>query len=313
MQRIFDNFLGVNLCGVNLIVKDDCSPQIDLIEELYIRYKELLAVNLVLHRNHVNLGYDMNLLDCFNIGNSEYIFLLSNDDYIEAGKLSLFLDFLEQERPDGLICSYKNANIVQRFLPLDCDTRYTANLLYDSILFSGLVFKRNISEFIFPHVEFLKNCIYSQVFIFATIKKLDLKLVKYSDDLLVLGGDGENFFGKNLSSFGEHDLVDRTNPLSCFRYQLRLLKVVDYIDVELFHGFSKSFKTEYSRRLLGLLFKLRSLHSSEKYLEYQKDIFSEKKIFTRRLYLYSIFISYIPRRLSYIAYNYGKKLLKKSG
>lgn len=123
LQRIFDNFLGVNLAGVNLIVKDDCSPEIDLIEELCNRYKKLLAVNLVLHKNHVNLGYDMNLLDCFNTGNSEYIFLLSNDDYIEAKELSKLLDFLYLEKPDGLICSYRNGNIVQRFLPIDCATQ----------------------------------------------------------------------------------------------------------------------------------------------------------------------------------------------
>jgi len=313
LQRIFDNFRGVTLNGVNLIVKDDCSPQIDLIENLYEKYKNILQINLVLYKNPINLGYDMNLLDCFNIGNSEYIFLLSDDDYIEAYELSRFLEFLKLNKPDGLICSYKDSNVSYRNLPLDCDAGYTANLLYDSILFSGLVFKRNIAEFIVPYFEFLKNCIYSQVFLFAIIRSKNLKIIKYSENLLILGGDGDNFFGKNSSSSNENDLMDRTNSLSCFRYQLRLLKVVDYIDAQLFHGFSDSFKIEYSRRLLGFLFKLRSLHSIKEYLKLRENIFSEKSLALKNLYLYSIFIVLIPQRVSFVIYNFGKKLLKKSG
>lgn len=313
LQRIFDYFLGVTLNGVNLIIKDDCSPQIDLIEGVYLKYKKLLGVNLLLHKNHVNMGYDMNLLDCFNVGNSEYIFLLSNDDYIEADKLPGLLRCLRSEKPDGVICSYKESNVVCRSLPLDCDSKYTANLLYDSILFSGLVFRRDVAKYIPPHYEFLKNCIYSQVFLFALMKKLDFKLIKYSGDLLVLGGDGENFFGKNSSSSGETDLVDRTAALSRFRYQLRLLKVVDYIDAELFHGFSKTFCVEYSRRLLGFLFKLRSVYSIKEYLKFKNEIFSESMFFTRHLYWPSILIAYFPQNLSAVVYSVGKKLLRRSG
>lgn len=313
LQRILDSFIGVTYNQINIIIKDDCSPQIVLIEELYIRYRELLNVNLVLHKNPINLGYDMNLLDSFNIGDSEYIFLLSNDDYIEADKISNFLDFINLKRPDGLICSYKVNGARQRVSPLDCDNGYTANLLYDSILFSGLVFKRNIGKYILPYFEFLKNCIYSQVFLFALIKKLNMNIIKYSDDLLILGGDGENFFGKNSSSIGENDLADRDSPLSCFRYQLRLLKVVNYIDAELHPGFCKIFTTEYSRRLLGFLFKLRSLYSKKQYLEFQKDIFFDHQFYTRRLYLSSVLISYIPQFICNMTYNLGKRFLKKSG
>lgn len=313
LQRILDNFMGVVIEGVNLIIKDDCSPQIDDIEELYIRYKDVLKINLALHKNTINLGYDMNLLDCFNIGNSKYIFLLSNDDYIDASCLSKLLDFLNRENPEGVICSYKDKKTAHRTRKLECDGKYTVDLLYDSILFSGLIFDRSISRSIAPHLDFLKNCIYSQVFIFALMRKNNLKLLNYPDELLILGGDGENYFGKNISSTGENDLTDRTNLLSNFRYQLRLIKVVEYIDAKLFLGFSICFQKEYSRRLLGYLLKLRGTCSSQKYMELHKVIFSAPIYFTSYFYSYTKLIRFIPRRLSYEIYLFGTRTMRKSG
>ena len=74
-------------------------------------------------------------------------------------------------------------------------------------------------------VNFLSDCIYTQVYLASKIIYNEKKFGFMNSDLLMLGGDGENFFGKNPSATNSEDLANRQHFLSNLRYQNFLIKV----------------------------------------------------------------------------------------
>ena len=67
LKRIFESFRGFVFDNVRIIIKDDGSPSFIEIEKVFKYYKNILNIEVVLHKNESNLGYDLNLLDCFNV------------------------------------------------------------------------------------------------------------------------------------------------------------------------------------------------------------------------------------------------------
>jgi abequosyltransferase len=94
LRRILDHFIGFADNRVKLIIKDDQSPNFDEIEKIFNFYRNQIEIECELYRNNRNMGYDLNLWSSFWSFNSDYIFLLSDDDYIKTEFLSLLLDEL---------------------------------------------------------------------------------------------------------------------------------------------------------------------------------------------------------------------------
>jgi len=68
-------------------------------------------------RTKINLGYDRNLIDAFNIVDSEYVFLLSDDDYVVGDKIADLLQMLEKREFNVYFTPYTRDDGVNRLPP----------------------------------------------------------------------------------------------------------------------------------------------------------------------------------------------------
>jgi len=316
LRRILECFRGFVFDNVRIIIKDDCSPFLNEIEQVFINYKDVLNVEMLLHKNESNLGYDLNLLDCFNVAKSEYLYLLSDDDYLNVAELSGLLEHIELTQKDFYVSTYSiGGKKYRQFESISESSGYKPDFVYNSILFSGLIFKVSCFNISIEEKNFLKNCIYSQVYVVAKFFKESREFGCFDGDVLILGGDGENYFGQNKSSPSVEfkELSDRKSILSDFNYQKKLLKVVKYIDNNLFEGIYSDFKHFYSIRLIGYFIKAR-VNSRDDYMSLYRLFINQNDINVSKFIMPIIYsVRFIPSFLSKFTYKLGEILLRKSG
>ena len=98
--------------------------------------------------NEQNLGYDRNLAAIINKSRGKYVFLISDDDAIYEGFLDILVPFLKEKGDKyGVLYSpfvYTSSKKKDRDygvdLVLDKGLDNCKKHVYDSILFSGLIF-----------------------------------------------------------------------------------------------------------------------------------------------------------------------------
>lgn len=283
--------------NVEVVICDDKSPRIIEIQESINPF--LLNQNIRFISNKHNLGYDKNLFNVIECATSEYVLLLGDDDYLEPGAIDNLLNFIENAK--NLKCGFI------KFIELNPDktnrnyysNRYFSNnsitkdggFVYNSILFSGLLFSR--TAVIDNELTLRKyyNSIYIQVAIFVSIS------AKYGTHFIegpgvVVGGDGESGFGFNESSVSvDSDLKDRSSIISNLSYHKRLFDVL--INVE--HDFNivifKTFIKEYKIRSVKAIFSAR-MHG-RKYLKLYWEKYTNLNVY-KQWHLTPIYIiSYI--------------------
>jgi hypothetical protein len=249
--------------NVEVVICDDNSPKID---EILIHVKDHIKdSNINFVSNSVNLGYDRNLYKVIQLANSEFVLLLGDDDYLETGALQNIINFLKNHK--DLKCGFIkytdefatsrsfNSNVY-----FDKTTLMkNGDFVYNSILFSGLIFSKQhvvLYENIF---EKFFHSIYIQVAIFCFLN------AKYGSYFIhgpgiIIGGDGENGFGFNeASSKADIDLMDRTKSISNLSYHKRLFNVLLNIEYEINSKFFDKFIFEYKIRAIKALFNARKI------------------------------------------------------
>ena len=312
LERILSHFNGFSEKDISLVIKDDNSPDFPLIENIVNKYKNTIGIPVNLIKNEFNLGYDSNLLDSFEKIDSEYLFLLSDDDYVKVDKLNELICALKQFEHNIYFTPYLDGGVEYRVVDSKYIFKSIADVIYNSILFSGLIFKREAVMGLKVDKEYLSQSIYTQVYL-ATM--LVLKYEAYGaapNGILVVGGDGENFFGKNQSAVNSDVLTDRTQISSNLNYQQFLLRVVDRVSLDSGQEISKFFWTSYSKRLIGYGFKVRGL-GLFKYKIFLKAYF--KAGVKKTLLISFIFLCLVPIPSNFAKYIYkvGKLLLRRSG
>jgi glycosyltransferase involved in cell wall biosynthesis len=296
----------------NLIIKDDCSPRQKEIQAIVERYKDKVNFDLSFHRNPSNLGYDKNLLDAFNITDSDYVFLLSDDDYIDGAYMGELSKSLSKRINKIYFTPYNHDGVLNRFNIKPYRLSEFHEVIYNSILFSGLIFDRLTVLSMIKDEEFLSNCIYTQVYLSSIIIYNEKKFGELTSKLLYLGGDGENFFGKNQSAINKDILQDRSRITSNLNYQVLLFKVVDKISDVTHPSVFKIFKKQYNLRLIGYLLKARisGLDNFKLVVNHIKKL----NIHTDwRVRLSSKIILLFPEKICNAAHKLAVRLLRKSG
>lgn len=288
--------------SVTVYVCDDCSPQFEAIRSIVLQVGEETNYDIHLIKNEVNLGYDRNLISALGTGKSDYVMLLSDDDYIShSNGPQDDMDF------DVLIYSFKFGNGRHRLNGVWTE-RINPDLIYNSILFSGLLFKRSAIPRLDPHMDFLSTSIYTQVFCLLLIADRGGKIKCSSNIEIGLGNDGENYFGLNQSSDkSEIVLQDRKSALSDFHYQKKLIETLEYVQENTHQRFLKPFFRHYTMRLVGYAFKIKPAEKSE----LLKLVGSSGLPFSTKLSVY--LTALVGRRFGYRIYTLGVKILRGSG
>ena len=202
--------------------------------------------------NEHNLGYDGNLGAIIQKCSGRYIFFMSDDDAFYEGALDVIVSFLKECKKDygvlyaPFIYSYsleKDRYHSDLDFGIPKGETNAANYVYDSILFSGLIFRKGfVSGY---DASRFKNMNYFQVYMF-------LKMMYhhggyyFAHPSVLCVGDGENAYGYSESSGGNKALQDRTSVISNLEFNKTLIKVIQIFDDEEDTHVLKAFEKQYS-------------------------------------------------------------------
>ena len=313
VERILKNLDRVTSSSFNLIVKDDCSPLQNEIRSIVECYRSKLNFDVQFYPNAVNLGYDRNLLDAFNVSSSDYVFLLSDDDYIDGNKLNELIQVLSEKAKKVYFTPYiENGKIRRTNINVAFELAKFSDFVYNSILFSGLILHRQTVLNLPKDLSFLSNCIYTQVYLTCVIIFHEEDFGFAPENLLYLGGDGENYFGKNSSAQNSRLLIDRNQILSDLNYQQFLLRVVHKVSIDTNALVYKSFLTEYKKRLVAYALRSRTV-GLKGYISFLKGYASSEIVGGLFLSLVFIMLFFLPSFITKELYIFVKENFKKSG
>jgi hypothetical protein len=312
IRRILDNLIGVMSDDFNIIIKDDVSPLASEINSIVAEYKEKIGIEVSMHTNDFNVGYDRNLLDAFYITSSDYVFLLSDDDYLIGSKLDELASIIKSKEHDFYFTPYSDKGLVNRKKDAGYSFKNFANVIYNSILFSGLIFNRKRVVSLEKDKDFLSNCIYTQVYLAASIIFEDKSYGFVPEGLLILGGDGENYFGKNQSATNSKILSDRTKITSDLNYQPFLINVVDEIACKTDNKIKILFMREYFKRLVSYSLRVRATGIFP-YTQFFNAYMKSKIPFNIVFFISLILLFIVPKLLSKKINSFGLANFRKSG
>lgn len=248
---------------VEVLICDDKSPKIDEIVSFIDHLISRPNIKFVV--NDINLGYDRNLFRIFELSSSNIVLLLGDDDYLEYGALENVLNFIDNTA--DLKCAFLQfrdlyddkvfRNYNSNFYFNKNVFKYDGSFIYNSILFSGLIFSKNEIINNFRLFEKYFNSIYIQVAFFIYLNS------KYGSYFIngpgvIIGGDGESGFGYNEASVNtDIDLKDRSTVLTNLIYHKRLFNVLNNIQLDIDSEFLDVFMSEYKIRSIKALFNAR--------------------------------------------------------
>lgn len=236
---------------VEILVNEDRSP---LSEELRKKIEELAKTSkyhLRFTRNERNLGYDKNLGAIIEKAQGDFIFFLSDDDAMCGDFLDELILFLKQGTDAGVlyapfvhsVSGLRDRVRGERNFAIAAGEKNAARYIYDSILFSGLIFRKEYIEK-YDAARF-KNLNYYQVYLF-------LQMIKkyggyyFSKPSVIFYGDGENAFGLSESSKETPELANRESAKTNLAFHKGLIKVIRMFDEDEGTRIIDSFAKQYS-------------------------------------------------------------------
>ena len=235
---------------IEVIVSEDCSPKKIEITALVARLSASSKFHLKFNSNHRNLGYDKNIKKLIDLASGEYILFITDDDQFSSGALDEVISHLKKNRPAFLLTPYKHVKSDSRSRTyskshvIPCGIQSIKKYVFDSILVSGLIFKRALIPCY--HEDKFDKLIYSQVYIFCGILLND-EGAYFEVNLIDCVEDGENAYGKSESNINEY-LSDRSKPISNLEFNKGLLQIIRIFDFDHDTSLHKLFSSEYCFR-----------------------------------------------------------------
>ena len=309
---------------IEILVSEDKSPLSEEIRVAVEKLSENSEYNIRFTTNEVNLGYDMNLSAIIMKAKGDYIFYMSDDDAVADGCLDEVVSFLKSGTDAGVMYApfvymstgKKDRKRSNENFVIPAGEASAAKYIYDSILFSGLIFRK---EFVkdFDSSRF-KNHNYFQVYMFL---QMLLKHGGYyfANPSVLCIGDGENAYGLSASSSGDTSLAnkernallaDRTSIKSNLEFNKTLIKVIKMFDEDEDTHVIDSFAKQYSLHSYSGLSYARD--AGKKYFNEYWKMFNELEIkkypITKAYY---VILNILGKKKSDILLSHFRKLVKK--
>lgn len=305
---------------IEIIVSEDCSPQKHQIENIVNDFSKKSKYNVIFNSNEKNLGYDRNLKKLQTLSSGEYIFYLSDDDIIIENTLDKLIDLIEiSHHKYNLIFSpfwYGPINDVRRkhnsSFEINSGEMSAAKYIYDSILFSGLVFKKD-SVFDLDADKF-KNLNYFQVYMFLHV--INRYGAYYFDEMMINSiSDGENAYGqvessKTNSKEKNNYLADRNSIFSNLQFNKGLFTVIKMFDKDNNTSIFEKFSKEYSLRSFGGLCRARR-YGIKIYKKYWKEMHELDINYSIVVNIYYVFLFILGANLGERLFSIPRIILRK--
>lgn len=284
----------------NVLVIDDCSPNQHQVADLFSSsFSDYTFVPL-----QKNIGYDCNLKLIHQSCMTPYLIYLSDDDSLVPGSLDRILDYLLDNDVSGVSifpCFDSSTRRVVRQRSYLSNNLTTNQLIYDSILFSGLLFNvKNSSRFLLPDPS---NLIYSQLYL-SVLTALSFGVFYPDIPSIFVHADGPNGFGTN-SSTDDISLSDRSSLFNLLSYHKKLFHVISLISLaERNPDITCNFLKEYYKRSILLIFHASiSLSFSEYenfYANFSKNIKTRPPLYLFYTYLCLSPLTFLPQAVKKI-------------
>jgi len=218
---------------LEIIVVDDCSPLQDNISKII---ESLDNSTIKFYPLDANVGYDLNLLNCAKYASKEYLLFLSDDDTLNS---SVFLEFFEALTLTsasiattaylGLDSSSPSRHYGKIMFKSPSNAKQLTSLIYNFILFSGIVVKRQALLSLLPlNVDGL---VYSQL-VWSSLLAIRDGYYSFPQPLIVPHGDGVIGFGTNSAHDSDSLLANRNMLLSPISYHRKLFASISYLSSE---------------------------------------------------------------------------------
>ena len=236
---------------IEVIVSEDCSPLSREIGEKVAALAPECPFPLKFMPNEKNLGYDGNLGAIIRKAQGEWIFFLSDDDGITENFLDLLIPFLKKGTDAGVVYApfvYPGSGVRDRVrgkedFAIPAGAESAAKYIYDSILFSGLVIRKEyVKDF---DASRFKNLNYFQVYMFLQMLKRHGGYY-FAAPSVNCFDDGENAYGLSESSGGDAALANRKSVISNLAFNKGLIRVVQMFDEDEGTDVMSSFSRQYS-------------------------------------------------------------------
>lgn len=236
---------------IEILVSEDQSPLSVEVEKKVEELSQTSKYHLRYTTNERNDGYDKNLGAIIEKANGDYVFFLSDDDALFGDFLDELIPFLKKGTDAGIIYApfiHSDSGLPDRVrwkrnFPIMAGEKNAARYIYDSILFSGLIFRREYIECF--DADRFRNLNYFQVYLF-------LQMIKnyggycFTSPSVVFYGDGENAFGVSESSRETPELANRGSVKTNLAFHKLLIKVIRMFDEDEGTRIIDSFARQYS-------------------------------------------------------------------
>ena len=251
LKRCIESIKTKYVEDIEILVSEDQSPLSVEIKEMVEDLATKIEYELRFETNEVNLGYDMNLGAIIKKSKGKYVMLMSDDDAVREGCLDEVIEFIKENDSYGVLYSpfihddsgRKDRNRGDENFAIYPGEENAANYLYDSILFSGLIFKReNVAKY---DSSRFKNINYFQVYMFLR-SIYEFGGYYFANPSVLCIEDGENAYGISESSGGNAILANRKNVKSILEFNKTLIKTIKMFDEDVGANVIKSFEKQYS-------------------------------------------------------------------
>lgn len=260
LERCIRSIRTIYTDDIEILVSEDKSPLSEEIERLVEKIASKSKYHIRFTSNEVNLGYDMNLGSIIQRSNGQYVFLMSDDDAVTKGFIDRVIPFLKKNNKYGVVyapfihADSKKKDRVRgkKDYSISSGEKSAAKYIYDSILFSGLIFNKDFVKD-YDSSRF-KNHNYYQVYLFLQMLfKHGAYYFSYPSVLCI--GDGENAYGLSESSkddsvFASEErnaiLANRKSVKSDLEFNKTLFKVIKMFDQDEGTHIFKKFERQYS-------------------------------------------------------------------
>lgn len=250
LKRCIESIKTKYLDEIEILVSEDKSPQSKEIESMVLNLSKNSNYKILFSANSINLGYDGNLGEIIKRSHGKFVFFMSDDDKLYENCLDDIIPILREDESHGIFYApfvYSRTGKYdrnhQRSHAIEKGEENCKRYIYDSILFSGLIFRK---QFV---VDFdagrFKNYNYFQVYLFL---KMILHYGGYyfQRPSVICVGDGENAYGLSESSGGNKLLANRKSVKSNLEFNKTLIKIIKVFDEEEGTNIIGSFEKQYS-------------------------------------------------------------------
>lgn len=252
LRRCLESVDSKEINRVEIIVSEDCSPKRKEIRKQLDEFSSISKYKFKANFNEQNLGYDRNLAKLISLASAEYILFCSDDDVFNPGMIDEIIKTLDEKKDipfmytayTGHDSKATNRSYKTDFL-ISKGKKAVVKYIYDGILFSGLIFKRDLVKNL--NAEPFVNQNYFQIYMVMKLLYHHggfYRAISLIDCIM----DGENGYGTTELSGEDKLLADRKSVFSNLQFNKGLINVVKYFDNEEKTDIVTEFGKEYSLR-----------------------------------------------------------------